>query len=83
MLIVDAHLDLAWNALQWNRDLLCSVYTIRTQESRTPGQGRATGTVAFPIRRAWAHEQRDSANDDRMGLVRTARAKRTHGLHQA
>ena len=48
MLIVDAHLDLAWNALQWNRDLLCSVYTIRTQESRTPGQGRATGTVAFP-----------------------------------
>ena len=48
MLIVDAHLDLAWNALQCNRDLLCSVYTIRTQESRTPGQGRATGTVAFP-----------------------------------
>src|ERR671927_839908 len=48
MLIVDAHLDLAWNALQWNRDLLCSVYTIRTQESRTPGQGRAMGTVAFP-----------------------------------
>jgi membrane dipeptidase len=34
MLIVDAHLDLAWNALQWNRDLMCSVYTIRTQERR-------------------------------------------------
>ena len=30
MLIVDAHLDLSMNALQWNRDLLRSVYTIRT-----------------------------------------------------
>lgn len=48
MLIVDAHLDLAWNALQWNRDLLCSVYTIRAQERRTSGKGRGLGTVAFP-----------------------------------
>lgn len=48
MLIVDAHLDLAWNALQWNRDLLCSAYTIRTLESATPGKGRARGTVALP-----------------------------------
>jgi membrane dipeptidase len=48
MLIIDAHLDLAWNALQWNRDLLASAYTIRTQENRTQGEGRAQGTVAFP-----------------------------------
>ena len=48
MLIVDAHLDLAWNALQWNRDLLCSVNTMRTLESATPGKGRALGTVALP-----------------------------------
>lgn len=48
MLIIDGHLDLAWNALQWNRDLLQSVYTIRTQEIETPGKGRAQGTVAFP-----------------------------------
>lgn len=48
MLIIDAHLDLAWNALQWNRDLLGSVYTIRTQENHTPGFGRALGTVALP-----------------------------------
>ena len=48
MLIVDAHLDLAWNALQWNRDLLSSVYTIRTRENHMPGQGRAQGTVALP-----------------------------------
>jgi membrane dipeptidase len=48
MLIIDAHLDLSWNALQWNRDLTRSVYTIRTQENTTPGKGRGLGTVAFP-----------------------------------
>jgi membrane dipeptidase len=48
MLIVDAHLDLAWNALQWNRDLSLSVYTLRTQEVGLPGPGRGQGTVALP-----------------------------------
>ncbi len=48
MLIIDAHLDLSMNALQWNRDLLLSVYTIRTQEQRTAGKGRSQGTVALP-----------------------------------
>ena len=48
MLIIDAHLDLSWNALQGNRDLLRSAYTIRTQEVGTLGKGRAQGTVAFP-----------------------------------
>ena len=48
MLIIDAHLDLSMNALQWNRDLLQSVYTIRAQENRTQGKGRALGTVAYP-----------------------------------
>jgi len=48
MIIIDAHLDLSMNALQWNRDLLLSVYTIRAQEQRTAGKGRAQGTVAFP-----------------------------------
>lgn len=48
MLIVDAHLDLSWNALQWNRDLTQSVYTIRTQEVGVQGKGRAQGTVALP-----------------------------------
>ena len=48
MLIVDAHLDLSMNALQWNRDLLRSVYTIRTMEQTVPGKGRAQGTVAYP-----------------------------------
>lgn len=48
MLIIDAHLDLAWNALQWNRNLAESVYTIRTRESSVAGKGRALGTVALP-----------------------------------
>ena len=48
MLIVDGHLDLAWNALQWNRDLLQSVYTIRTLESVLEGKGRGQNTVALP-----------------------------------
>ena len=48
MLIVDAHLDLAWNALQWNRDLSQSVYTIRTNEGHLAGAGRGQGTVALP-----------------------------------
>jgi len=47
MLVVDAHLDLAWNALQWNRDLTCSAYTIRTREERIRGPGRGQGTVAL------------------------------------
>ena len=48
MLIIDAHLDLAWNALQWNRDLRKSVYTIRRQEGSLTDPGRGQGTVAFP-----------------------------------
>ena len=48
MLIIDAHLDLAWNALGWDRNLLESTYTIRAQESRLAGKGRAQNTVALP-----------------------------------
>ncbi len=48
MLIIDAHLDLSTNALQWNRDLRQSVYTIRTQEKPAQGKGRGLNTVAYP-----------------------------------
>ena len=48
MLVIDAHLDLSWNALQWNRDLLESVNTIRVKEGRLAGKGRAQNTVALP-----------------------------------
>jgi membrane dipeptidase len=48
MLIIDSHLDLAWNALQWNRNVQESVYTIREQEGNLSGAGRGQGTVALP-----------------------------------
>jgi len=48
MLIIDSHLDLAWNALQWNRDLLQSVADIRLAERGVVGPGRGQGTVALP-----------------------------------
>ena len=48
MLIIDAHLDLDSNALQWNRDLRVPVYTMRTLEISVPGKGRAQNTVALP-----------------------------------
>ncbi len=47
MLVIDAHLDLSLNALQWNRDLRQSAYTIRANEAGTPGKGRAKNTVAL------------------------------------
>src|SRR5277367_6289457 len=49
MLIFDAHLDLAWNALDWNRDLELSVADIRRRESELGmiGKGRGEGTVSF------------------------------------
>jgi membrane dipeptidase len=52
MLIIDSHLDLSWNALQWNRDLRQSVYTIRTLEGGLTGPGRGVNTVALPELRA-------------------------------
>jgi len=48
MLLIDGHLDLAMNALIWNRDLSKSVYEIRRREIGMPQKGRAMGTVAFP-----------------------------------
>lgn len=50
MLIFDAHLDLAWNAIDWNRDLLRPVNEIRKRECEMgmTGKGRGEGTVSFP-----------------------------------
>jgi len=48
MLLIDGHLDLAMNALIWNRDLTQNVYEIRRREAGMPQQGRGMGTVAFP-----------------------------------
>lgn len=54
MLIFDAHLDLAFNAVDWNRDLRMSVAEIRAQEAtlKMTDPGRRTNTVSFPELRA-------------------------------
>lgn len=49
MFIIDAHLDLSMNAMEWNRDLRSSVFDIRKREAElTDKPDRAKGTVAFP-----------------------------------
>ncbi len=49
MLIVDAHLDLAMNALDWNRDLTRPLQEIRTREAQLRDKpDRGNGTVCLP-----------------------------------
>jgi membrane dipeptidase len=49
MLIVDAHLDLAMNAIEWNRDLTRPIEEIRALEAGlTDKPDRGRGTVSFP-----------------------------------
>jgi membrane dipeptidase len=52
MIVIDGHLDLAMNALMWNRDLRQSAHEIRRVEAGMTQKGRAAGTVAFPDLRA-------------------------------
>ncbi len=48
MLIFDAHLDLAMNALEWNRDLTRPIEEIRRRERHlTDKPDRGNGTVCF------------------------------------
>ena len=48
MLMVDAHLDLAMNALEWNRDLTRPIDEIRAREQAlTDKPDRGRGTVSF------------------------------------
>lgn len=48
MIIFDAHLDLAWNAIDWNRDLSLPVAEIRRLEKGQTDKGRGCNTVSFP-----------------------------------
>ena len=49
MFIIDAHLDLSMNAMEWNRDLRQSVFDIRKREyGLTDKPDRGKGTVALP-----------------------------------
>ncbi len=52
--MIDAHLDLAWNALYFNRDLLASVAEVRQSESgMTDHHARGSNAVTLPeLRRA-------------------------------
>ena len=49
MLIVDAHLDIAMNAIEWNRDYRKSVFEIREREQNmTDKPDRGKGVVSLP-----------------------------------
>jgi len=48
MLIFDAHLDLAWNAVEWNRNLELPVQEIRAFEKQFEGIVPGDCTVSFP-----------------------------------
>ena len=47
MLIVDAHLDIAYNALEWDRDLLQPIAKIREAEAGMAQKGRGLNVVNF------------------------------------
>ncbi|MCI0422361.1 MAG: dipeptidase [Acidobacteria bacterium] len=51
MLVIDAHLDLSWSALNWNRDLTQEVPLIRQSEAGMEQQGRGANTVSLPAMR--------------------------------
>ncbi|MGH7200466.1 MAG: dipeptidase [Planctomycetaceae bacterium] len=48
MLLFDAHLDLAWNAVEWNRDLMKPVAEIRAFEKHFDGIVPGDCTVSWP-----------------------------------
>jgi membrane dipeptidase len=53
MFIIDAHLDLSMNAMEWNRDLTKSVNEIREREQGlTDKPDRGKGVVSLPALRA-------------------------------
>src|SRR6476646_1200152 len=48
-IIFDAHLDLAMNAMEWNRDLTRTIAELRASEvGKTDKPDRAHGTVSLP-----------------------------------
>ena len=52
MFIIDAHLDLSMNAMEWNRDLRLPISDIRNRERRlTDRPDRGKGTVSLPALR--------------------------------
>jgi membrane dipeptidase len=47
MLIIDSHLDIAYNALSWDRDLTQSIRHMRECEAGMPEKGRGLNVVSF------------------------------------
>ena len=47
MLIIDSHLDIAFNALEWDRDLTQPIAKIREAEAGMGQKGRGVGVVNF------------------------------------
>ncbi|HZT70495.1 MAG TPA: membrane dipeptidase [Terriglobia bacterium] len=47
MIVIDAHLDLAWNALGWNRDLTWDIREMRKAEVGMPDEHRGANTVSL------------------------------------
>jgi len=52
IMIVDGHLDLAMNALLWNRDVRQGAHQLREREAGMTEKGRAAGAVGLPDLRA-------------------------------
>jgi membrane dipeptidase len=48
MMIIDSHLDLSWNALNWKRDLTLSIEEMRRSEAGMNDRKRGHNTVSFP-----------------------------------
>lgn len=46
--IIDGHLDLAWNALAYDRDQTCSVAVLREREAAMTDPDRGRATVSLP-----------------------------------
>ncbi len=54
MLIIDAHLDLAWNAMHNNRDVTRTAHDIRAQENGIEAAAPGLATVGIPdLQRGW------------------------------
>jgi membrane dipeptidase len=47
-LIIDTHLDLAWNALSWDRDITLPLAELNARESGMTGKARGRATVSLP-----------------------------------
>ena len=47
-LIIDAHLDIAWNAVSFDRDQLLSIQELREKERGKTGKGRGNCTTSLP-----------------------------------